>query len=459
MAGKKNSKKISRIYWDTAAGTPVDKRVFEAMKPFLGAPREALLARRSFSGVGAKGGNANSIHKEGVEASRAVEEARAKIAKVLFAHADEIIFTGSGTESDNLAILGTAEAIGVRSTTSGALEVGLLTTKHGHIITTEIEHKAVLEPCRHLQKKGFKVTYLKVDKNGQINLKELRESLTKDTFLVSIMMANNEIGAIQPIKEVAKILRHFKNENHLNLHTGQASRPYLHVDACQAPRFLDLNVEKLGVDLLSFNGSKIYGPKGVGALYVRRGVMLAPIIMGGGQERGLRSGTLNVAGIVGLARALEICQVERELEVKKLSKLQSRLMTELKKISNLVINGPDMASGSAVRKTTSLHEVAFLTSSPLTFSRLPNNINFSIKNFEGEQLVIELDAKGFAVSSGSACSHDSGEGSYAIRAIGGDEARATGAVRISFGREASATEVGRFAKALKEIIKKYQGLA
>ncbi len=427
------SKKIKRIYWDTAAGTVTDKRVLKVMTPYLEcAPSDGEHIE--------KWANPASIHREGVEASKAVEEARAKIAEVLFAHADEIIFTGSGTESDNLAILGVAE----------------LATKK-NIITTAIEHKAVLEPCRHLQKKGYKVTYLNVDKNGVIDLKELKESLTKDTFLVSVMMANNEIGTIQPIKEVAKIIRHFKKENGIDVHTGQASRPYLHVDACQAPRFLDLNVEKLGVDLMSFNGSKIYGPKGVGALYVRRGVMLAPIIMGGGQERGLRSGTLNVAGIVGLASALEICAKEREKESVRLFKLQSKLMAELNKIPNLVTNGPVFQTGSAVRKTTSGKlEVAFLTASPFTFARLPNNINFSIEGFEGEQLVIELDAKGFAVSSGSACSHNSGEGSYSIRAIGGDEARANGAVRISLGRDAETSDITHFVKSLKEITKKYE---
>ncbi|MCX6712459.1 MAG: cysteine desulfurase family protein, partial [Candidatus Vogelbacteria bacterium] len=355
-------KKIKRVYWDTSAGTAIDKRVLKVMLPYLGAvPRGAL----------AKWGNPASIHREGVEASKVVEEARAKIAEVLFAHADEIIFTGSGTESDNLAILGTAELFAPKDVRSpiSLHEKRLLTLRPGHIITTAIEHKAVLEPCRYLQKKGYKGTYLKVDKDGTVDLKELKESLTKDTFLVSVMMANNEIGTIQPIKEVAKILRHFKKENGIDVHTGQASRPYLHVDACQAPRFLDLNVEKLGVDLMSFNGSKIYGPKGVGALYVRRGVMLAPIILGGGQERGLRSGTLNVAGIVGLASALEICEKEREVEVKKLIKLQSKLMGELSKIPNLKINGSVLRStvSSVVRSATSSEPEVVLR----TMLRLP----------------------------------------------------------------------------------------
>ena len=441
---------MKRIYWDTAAGTALDKRVLKAMMPYLGGSSASAKASAD------KWGNPASIHREGVEASRAVEEARAKIAEILFAHPDEIIFTGSGTESDNLAILGTAEMRSprdVRRTTSGTLEVALLTSgktsvaddvrsETSHIITTQIEHKAVLEPCRYLQRKGYKVTYLKVDKDGIVDLKELKELLTEKTFLVSIMLANNEIGAIQPIKEVAKIIRHFKKENGLDKITNQASKPYLHIDACQAPRFLDLNVEKLGVDLMSFNGSKIYGPKGVGTLYVRRGVMLAPMIMGGGQERGLRSGTLNVAGIVGLAKALEICQAEREAEVKKLVKAQSKLMMELEKIPDLMINGPVLQTGEAVRRTTSGSlEVALLTASPLTFPRLPNNVNFSIENFEGEQLVIELDAKGFAVSSGSACSS-------------ADSANDN--VRISFGREVTTAEVNSFVRALKAIINKYQ---
>ncbi len=401
--------------------------------------------------------NPSSIHAEGLMAEKKVEEARAKIAEILFAHPDEIIFTGSGTESDNLAILGVAEAIGVRNATSSEPEVVFRTPRPGHIITTAIEHKAVLEPCRHLQKKGYRVTYLGVDKNGQVNLKELKESLTKDTFLVSVMMANNEIGTIQPIKEIAKIIRHFRKENDIHPAGGGASLPYLHTDACQAGRFLDLNVAKLGVDLLTFNGSKIYGPQGIGALYVRRGVMIAPIMFGGGQERGLRSGTHNVAGIVGLAEALAVCAKNRDKETVRLEKIQKKLMMELKKISGVVINGPDVRSDLR-RATSGSLEVAFLTS-----LRLPNNINFSVAgpadggvNLDGEQLVIELDAQGFAVSSGSACSHDNGEGSYSIRAIGGSEERANSAVRLSLPREATIAQASQFIKALKAILTKYK---
>lgn len=394
----KNKKK--RLFWDTAAGTPLDKKVLDVMNPWLST---------AF-------GNPASIHQEGLVANQAVEAARRKISEILFCQPDEIIFTGSGTESDNLAILGLAK----------------VTTKK-HIITSAIEHKAVLEPCRHLQKEGQKITYLKVDKDGQVNLKELKDALTKDTFLVSVMMVNNEIGSVQPIREIAKIIRHWRKINGTHL-------PYFHTDACQAPRFLDINVAKLGVDLLSFNGSKIYGPKGIGALYVRRGVILSPIIWGGGQERGWRSGTLNVPGIIGLAQALEICQKQRSKENARLEKIQKKLIAELKKIPEVQINGPE--AGSGVRNCTPL--------------RIPNNINFSTKNFEGEQLVIELDAKGIAVSSGSACSHDSGESSNTLRAIGCSEEEADGAIRISLPREVSTTDIFQFVRALKSIINKYQ---
>jgi len=371
---------MKRFYWDAAAGTPIDKRVLRAMLPYL---------NKDF-------GNPASIHQEGVTAEKAVEKARAEIARILFAHPDEIVFTGSGTESDNLAILGTAE---------------LSTRKH--IITTAIEHKAVLEPCRYLQKKGFKITYLPVDQNGQVNLQILKESLNQDTFLVSVMLANNETGSVQLIKEVAKIIRHWRKKNP-SASSGQV--PYLHTDACQAPRFLDLNIEKLGVDLLSFNGSKIYGPKGIGALFVRRGIILSPMIMGGGQENGRRSGTLNVAGIVGLAEALKICEQEREKESKNLTKLRDKLIVKLKKeIPGLTVNGG-------------------------LENRLPNNVNFALAGFEGEQLVIELDAKGFAVSSGSACS--------SLDPVNNN-------VRVSFGRDVSSTELDYFVRALRGIVKKY----
>ncbi len=397
--------KNKRIYWDTAATTPLDKRVFKAMAPYL--------SQASLSG------NSGSIHFEGVTAEKALTMSRQKIADFLATHPDEIIFTGSGTESDNLAILGTALP-----------QQGL----KNHIITTPIEHKAVLAPCHYLSKRGFKVTYLPVDKDGAVDLKSVKDSLTPETFLVSVMFANNEIGTVEPIKEIAKIIRAWRRDSKASLPPDKQKNypyPYFHVDACQAPRFFDLNVEKLGVDLLSLNGSKVYGPKGIGCLYIRRGVKISPIIMGGGQEKGLRAGTVNVAGAVGLAEALTICAKERDKESKKLSAFREELSNILiTKIPELIINGD-------------------------AENYLPNVLNFSVKGLEGEQLVLELDAKGFAVSSGSACSFADENGSYVVQVISGNKERALGSVRLSFGREVQKSEIGLFVKTLQAILAKY----
>lgn len=383
----------ARCYWDTAAATPlapvVGKMMDKAVKDF---------------------GNPSSIHREGVLAQTKLSEARKTIASLIAAEPDEIIFTGGGTEGDNLAIQGIARAYG----------------KPGQVITTKIEHKAVLEPCRYLESVGHKVAYLPVLSNGLVDPKELEKVLTMETFLVSIVYANNEIGTIQPIKEIAKIIRRWRKEKKTNL-------PYLHIDACQAPRFLSLNVLQLGVDLMTINGSKIYGPKGVGFLYVKRGVALSPLLLGGGQEAGRRSGTHNVPAIVGLAGALEICEAEKEKEIKKLIVVRDYLTTELKKIPGLKLNG-GFGEGE----------------------RLPNNINFSVEDLEGEQLVLELDARGFAVSSGSACSFGGNNGSYVVVALGCDKARAISAVRISLPREASLADAKKFIKSLGRIVKKYK---
>ncbi|OJI08697.1 MAG: cysteine desulfurase NifS [Candidatus Vogelbacteria bacterium CG10_big_fil_rev_8_21_14_0_10_49_38] len=383
-------KKIKRIYWDTAAATPLAPVVFRAIKAY---DEEYF-------------GNPSSLHWEGVKAKRAVEKARAKIAKTLQAHPDEIVFTGSGTESNNLALTG----------------VMLPATE---LITTAIEHPAVLEPARQLARLGHRVVYISVNGEGQIDLTTFKQALNAKTRLVSVMLANNEIGAVQPIRELAKIIRQHRKKH-------QTLRPYLHTDACQAPRFLELNVAQLGVDLLSFNGSKIYGPKGVAALYVRRGVPLLPLIRGGGQEAGRRSGTLNVAGIVGLAEALALCAESRAQENQRLVKVRGRLLAKLQKIPNLTING-------GMRE------------------RLPHNLNFSVAGLSAEQLVLELDAKGIAVSAGSACAHDHEEDSATIMAISGnDRTRALGAVRVSLGRDATIAQADYFGKMLLQIIAKYQ---
>lgn len=393
-----------RHYWDTAAATPMDSRVkkvmFEKMAEF---------------------GNPASIHQEGVAAEKIIATAREKIAKILFCQPDEIVFTGSGTEGDNLALLGAALAWG---------------KKPGHIITTQIEHKAVLAPCERLAREGFDVTYLPVDKEGLINPADLAAALRPETFLVSIVYANNEIGSIQPIKEIAKVLRQWRKKqiagDYLPEKLSAPCPPYLHLDACQAPRFLNLNVAQLGVDLMTLNGSKIYGPKGVGLLYVRREVKLQPVVLGGGQENGLRSGTQNAPAIAGLARALEICEAEREKESVALLKVRDFLAEELKKISSVHLNG-------GLEKD----------------KRLPNNLNFSVKGLEGEQLVLEFDARGFALSAGSACSYNNDNGSHVVSALGFDQSRQIGATRISLPRGVKIAEAKKFVAELKGIIKKY----
>ena len=384
-----------RIYLDTAASTPVDPRVVKAMTPFLSS---------SF-------GNPLSLHREGTEAQTALETARKSIAEILGAHADEIVFTSGGTEGDNLAILGVARGLLAKNKI----------LKPGHIITTQIEHRAVLEACEKLEGEGWEITYLPVDKEGLVDLKALKEALRPDTALVSVMYTNNEIGTIEPIREVAKILRHFRKEQ------KEERLPYLHTDACQAPRFLPLGVEQLGVDLMTINGSKIYGPKGTGALFVKRNTFIEPLVYGGGQERGLRSGTENVAGIVGMAKALEIAQAGREKESAKLSDLRGHFIESLAKLPGVTING-------------SLAE------------RLPNNVNVTLDGQFGELMVLRLDAKGIACSTGSACSAHHKDDSHVIISIGKTRADADNTLRFTLGHDTTKKDIDYTVKVIKEIL-------
>ena len=399
---KKNEKSVSlinmkRIYLDHAATTYLDPRVKRAMEPFW---------EKNF-------GNASTIYKEGLDARNALNQARKTIAKLIGAHPDEIIFTNGGTESDNLAIFGIARNY-----------------KTGHIITSKIEHHAVLKPCEFLEKENFKITYLDVDKNGIVDLKQLKKSLRKDTILVSIMYANNEIGTIQPIREIAKIIRDFRKKNN-----PPAGGPFFHTDAIQAAGYLDLNVQKLGVDLMSVNASKIYGPKGLGFSYIKRGVKLSPIIYGGGQERGLRPGTENIPGIVGLAKALEISQNIREKEAKRLAVLRDYLIKGiLKKIKGASLNG---------------HPVL----------RLPNNANVSIPRIEGESLVLYLDAQGISCSTGSACTSQDLEPSHVITALGKSKEASHSSVRFSLGRKTSKSDMDYVLKVLPDIVKKLRSVS
>ncbi len=373
-----------QIYLDHAATTYLDSRVMKAMKPYFEE----------------KYGNPGSLHQKGLEAKEAVTKAREKVAELIKAKPEEIIFTSGGTESINLAL---------QETVYPNREKGK------HIITSKIEHPAVLETCKFLEKDGFTVTYLEVDKDGLVNPKEVEKAIRKDTILISIMYANNEIGTIEPIAEIGTIAEKYKI-------------PF-HTDACQAGGALDLNVKKLKVDLMTLNGSKIYGPKGIAILYKRAGIKMHPLIQGGGQEFGLRSGTENVPAIVGFAKALELAQKEKEAENKRLSGLRDYFVKEvLKKIPKTFLNG---------------HPT----------KRLANNVNISFLDVEGESVLLYLDQKGIMVSTGSACSSEKLEISHVLDAIGLKHDAAHGSIRFTLGKKTTKEELDYTVKELIPIIK------
>ncbi len=414
------------VYLDNAATTPVDARVIEAMLPYM-------------SEVYA---NPSSLHSLGQKAGVAVRQARESLAKGLNAHADEMVFTSGGTESDNLAVLGTlANAAAYVKSQFGA-------QAKPHAVTTAMEHHAILEPLMHLQKIGeIDLTIVAPQKNGVVKASEILNAINEKTFLVSVMYANNEIGTTQPIDEIGRgILKHRKqstsrsSQSQPQLHPGtrDAGRatmfPLFHTDACQAAGYLDLDVEKLHVDLMTLNGGKIYGPKGIGMLFVRRGVRIAPMVMGGGQERGLRSGTENVPGIVGLATALEISQAESAKESKRLTALRDRLIQNLLRIPKSRLNGD-------------------------AEKRLPNNVNISFLDIEGEAAMLYLDAKGIYCSTGSACASTALEPSHVIRALGLSYEAAHGSLRFSLGRHTSRADVDKVAKLLPGIVERLRKIS
>jgi cysteine desulfurase len=380
---------MAKIYLDYAATTPIDPKVLKAMLPYL---------KKEF-------GNPSSIHSFGQKALGAVDEAREKVAKFLGCDATEIIFTGSATEANNLAIFG-------------------LVKKGDHIIVSKIEHHAILEPCRVLEKRGVEVTYLPVDKDGLVSVFDVKKAVKPNTVLVSIMYANNEIGVIQPVAEISQAIK------------TADKRIYFHTDAVQAVNYLDCQVNNLGVDLLTISSHKIYGPKGVGALFIRKGVPINPLIYGGGHERGLRSGTENVAGIVGLGQALEEIQNPKlKIHNIKIKQLRDKLIKRiLKTIPGSQLNG----------------------SSKL---RLSNNANISFKGAEGEALVIALDQKGVACSTGSACSSKSLEPSHVLLALGLSREAAHGSLRISLGRFTTEKEIDRFLKILPPIVERLREIS
>lgn len=404
------------IYLDNAATTNIDRAVFRAMQPYL---TEQY-------------GNPSSLYRIGQRAQEAISNSRRTIADILQAQPREIIFTAGGTESVNLAILGVAH------------EYELKNKKKGHIITSAIEHHAVLHTVGALKEEGWAVTLVDSDKNGLVSVDSIKKAIRKDTVLISIMYANNEVGTIQNIPDIGKLVA---GVNRARL-AKKLPRIYFHSDACQAGNSLDLNTLKLGVDLLSVNGSKIYGPKQIGFLYVRSGTPLRPIIFGGGQERNMRSGTENVAGIVGLAKALELAQKARLQENSRVKKLRDTFLTQLlKSVSGVTLNGPD-------DRKTKLDKNKFNEG----MQRLPNNINVSVKGIEGEVLLFYLDGYNIAVSTGSACSSSSPDPSHVILGLGKKKADAFSSLRITLGKQTTKSELDYTLQVIKAIVKQERGL-
>jgi len=381
---------MKRIYLDHGATTPVDKEVVKAMLPYLTE----------------KFGNASSIHSFGQEAKDALESSRERIAKKLGAKPNEIIFTSGGSESDNLAIKGVAHAY---------------RKKGNHIITSSIEHPAVLGACKSLAEEGFDITYLEVDKEGFVKPDDVERAITKKTILVSIMHANNEIGTIEPIEEIGKICK--------------SKGVLFHTDAVQSFTKVPIDVNKMNIDLLSISAHKIYGPKGVGALYIREGVKIKKMIDGGHHEFDMRAGTENIPGIVGFAKAVELTN---ENQIKYMTNLRNKLIKGLLKIPDTILNGPD-------RKNLS--------------RRLCNNVNISFKFVEGESILLRLDDKGIAVSTGSACSSRSLKPSHVLLAIGLPPQIAHSSIRFTLGRENTIQEINYTIKTTKEVVEELRKLS
>ena len=377
---------MNLVYFDNAATTKTDEKVVEAMMPYLTE----------------KFGNPSSQHFVGQEAKQAIEEARKIIAKSINAKTSEIVFTSGGTESNNLALK------------------GLFFNnypKKNHIITTKIEHDCILKTCSWLEKQGAKITYLDVNKEGFIDVNQLKESITDKTILVSVIHGNNEIGTIQDLETIGKIC---KEKNVL-----------FHTDACQSYTKVDLNVKKQNLDLVTLNSHKIHGPKGVGALYIKDGIMLTPLLHGGGQERNIRSGTENPAGIIGFAKAVEIVKSK---DIKQMTEMRDKLIEGILKISNTKLSGPRN-------------------------NRLCNNINISFMNIEGEAIGGYLENLGIATSTGSACMSNTLKTSHVLKAIGLTPLEGNSSLRISISKYTTEKEVDYFLKELPKIVTKLRRLS
>jgi cysteine desulfurase len=368
-------------YFDYASGCPVDERVLEAMLPYFKIP-----------------GNPSSVHSQGYQAREAIEKARESVAELIEAEPNEIIFTSGATESNNLALIGFA----LRNKDKGR-----------HIITSKIEHMSILNPCKFLQKNGFEISYVPVDKDGIVDLSFIENSIREDTILISIQHANNEIGTIQPIEEIKEI-------------SGNIP---LHVDATASLGKIEVDIQTLKADLVTLSSNDIYGPRGVGALFVRKGVKLHPLILGGGQERGLRSGTENVAGIVGFGVAAEITKKEYKEESERLKRFRDRIIENVLKIENSYLNG---------------HRER----------RLPNNVNVRFSYIEGESLVLSLDMEGIQASTGSACSSKTLQPSHVLTAIGLKHEEAHGSLLITLGRYNTEDDVNKLIEVLPSAVER-----
>lgn len=379
-----------KVYLDNAATTQMRPEVLDAMMPFM---IEAF-------------GNPSSIHSFGRRARAAVDEAREKVARLVGAKEQEIVFTSGGSEADNLALFGVALA---------------RRNKGRHIITSSVEHHAVYDTCKFLKDFGFEVTYLPVDSDGLVHVDSLKDALRDDTILVSIMHANNEVGTIQPIRELAEV--------------AKEKGVLFHTDAVQTVGNIPVNVNELNVDLLSMSAHKFYGPKGIGALYVRRGIRLVPHIHGGAQERNRRAGTENVSGVVGLAKALEIATAELDTEMPRISGLRDKLIAGIEeKIERVKLNG---------------HRT----------KRLPGNVNFSFEYIEGESILLNLDLNGIAASSGSACTSGSLEPSHVLLSMGLSHEMAHGSVRFTLGHFNTEEDVDRVMEVLPGIIQRLREMS
>lgn len=381
---------MRRIYFDHSATTPTDEGVAQAMLTYMTT----------------KYGNPSSVHAFGREVRKEVAEAREHIASLISADANEIFFTSGGSESDNFALKGIAFAN---------------QKKGNHIITTQIEHHAVLHTCQWLEKHGFNVTYLPVDEYGMICLDDLKAAITDKTILISIMFANNEMGTIEPVEEIGRV--------------AKEKGIYFHTDAVQAVGNIPIDVNVMHIDLLSLSGHKFYGPKGIGAIYIRRSVKIEPVQLGGAQERNMRAGTENIPAIVGLGRAAAIAKRDFDKKTAHLTKLRDMLIKGIQeKIPDIKLNG---------------HPV----------KRLPGNVNFSFRYIEGESLLLNLDMKGIAASSGSACTSGSLDPSHVLLAMGMTHEVAHGSLRISLGRDNTEEEIAYALEVLPQIIARLRSMS